>query len=116
MLEEDNDSLADDNQSQVSNGTAGSRQRPRISRGGRRGESRRASELSKQFDEEIESGERYLDLELDMYFTDPNQLLDIFQDIEEDNLFLIELQQDLESEVEKINSEFIAIQKIGDAK
>lgn len=41
-----------------------------------------------------------------MFFDDPKQLLNIFKDIEDDNLFLIELQQDLESENEKIKSEF----------
>ena len=95
-----------ENASQVSSGTANSRQRARIASRGKKGESRRSSELSNKFDELVETGQLEVELETNMFFDDPKQLLNIFKDIEDDNLFLIELQQDLESENEKIKSEF----------
>ena len=50
LNKDDSDSLADENASQVSSGTANSRQRARIASRGKKGESRRSSELSNKFD------------------------------------------------------------------
>ena len=40
----------------------------------------------------------------------------MLKDLEEDNLFLIELQQDLEHDLESITSDFVQVKRIGDAR
>ncbi|GBG24256.1 Cilia- and flagella-associated protein 100 [Hondaea fermentalgiana] len=46
------------------------------------------------------------DSELPMYFTDPQQLLNIFTQLEESNLFLIQNSQETESALEELKQEF----------
>lgn len=45
-----------------------------------------------------------------MYFTNPQQILDIFQDIEENNLFLIQNCQDLDEQLEGVSQKYQAAQ------
>ena len=48
----------------------------------------------------IDLPEDYFDEEL--YYTDPNELSEIFTDLEEKNLYLIHMSQDVEQSLEKL--------------
>mmetsp|Transcript_9230 Transcript_9230/g.19522 ORF Transcript_9230/g.19522 Transcript_9230/m.19522 type:complete len:542 (-) Transcript_9230:246-1871(-) len=54
--------------------------------------------------------------ELDMYFTEPRQLLDIFTQLEEQNLFLIQNSQETEQALEVLRQDFSETQKNMDGK
>ena len=51
-----------------------------------------------------------------MYFTDPSQITSLLKDLEDDNLFLIELQQDLERDLEQITNDFTNVKRHGNAR
>ena len=50
--------------------------------------------------------------ELDMYFTEPRQLLDIFTQLEEQNLFLIQNSQETEQALEILRQDFSETQQV----
>merc|ERR1719231_737862 len=54
--------------------------------------------------------------ELDMYFSEPRQLLDIFTQLEEQNLFLIQNSQETEQALEILRQDFSETQKNMDEK
>merc|ERR1719183_3020337 len=57
--------------------------------------------LEKEYGEDQDSGE-----ELPLYFQHPKQLLDIFTQLEEQNLFLIQNSQETEQQLEEIEQKF----------
>merc|ERR1719183_3426529 len=57
--------------------------------------------LEKEYGEDQDSGE-----ELPLYFQHPKQLLDIFSQLEEQNLFLIQNSQETEQQLEEIEQKF----------
>jgi hypothetical protein len=54
--------------------------------------------------------------DMPMYFTDPQQLLDIFQTLEEQNLYLIQISQETEHAVDELRQNFRETQRAMDAK
>ncbi|CAD8119074.1 unnamed protein product [Paramecium sonneborni] len=64
------------------------------------------SDQAVQFSEELEDFED----EFEMYFKQPSQLINIFNDLEERNLFLIQTAQETEQNLEEVKSKFQKLQ------
>ena len=76
----------------------------------------RKAELERKFDDLVASGQEHLEYVEEMYFTDPSQITSLLKDLEDDNLFLIELQQDLERDLEQISNDFTNVKRHGNAR
>jgi len=82
--------------------------RPRRKKGGGDGEVEVVEDPPTPKTPDEEKGDSESDSDIPMYFTEPQQLLDIFANLEETNLFLIENCQETEEAIEDLNQKFEA--------